>query len=299
MEHLWIYAAVFAAFVQSLRFMLQKQVTEAGLSTAAATFARFVYAAPVVGLGAFFYSNAQIGGLPALAPGYWTYVVVGGLSQILGTVAVVILFSHRNFAVGMTFKKTEVMLTVLSGYLILGDSVSVYGIAAIALGFCGVLALSGQAARFTWRDLISRASLIGLASGVIFSISGPAYRGASLAVMSDDPLIRASITLACATAFQTVVLLGWMLWREQDQLRAVFVRWRLTGMVAVASMLGSMGWFTAYTLQSAAYVNAVGQVELIFSMIISYFVFSERSTPREYAGIALICASVLALILFG
>ena len=68
MEHLWIYAAVFAAFVQSLRFMLQKQVKEAGLSTAAATFARFVYAAPVVGLGAFFYSSAQIGGLPALAP---------------------------------------------------------------------------------------------------------------------------------------------------------------------------------------------------------------------------------------
>jgi drug/metabolite transporter (DMT)-like permease len=299
MDTLWIYAAVFAAFVQSLRFMLQKQVKDAGLSTAAATFARFVYAAPVVGVGALFYANAQGGELPALAPGYWGYVLLGGVSQILGTVAVVILFSHRNFAVGMTFKKTEVMLTVLSGYLILGDSVSPLGVAAIVVGFFGVLALSGQGARFAWRDLISRASLIGLASGVIFSISGPAYRGATLAVASDDPLIRASITLACATAIQTLILLVWMLARERDQLRAVFIYWRLTGMVAVASMLGSMGWFTAYTLQSAAYVNAVGQVELIFSMIISYFVFSERSTMREYAGIALICVSVVALILLG
>lgn len=279
--------------------MLQKQVKQAGLSTAAATFSRFVYAAPVVGFGAVLYANASDGALPAIAPGFAGFVVLGAVAQILGTISVVMLFSYRNFAVGMTFKKTEVMLTVLSSYLILGETVSPWGIAAIVVGFFGVLALSGQGARFSWRDLITRASLIGLASGVIFSISGPAYRGATLAVMSDDPLIRASVTLACATALQTLILATYMGLRERDQLRAVFVHWRLTGMVAVASMLGSMGWFTAYTLQSAAYVNAVGQVELIFSMLISYFVFSERSTAREYAGIALITASVVALILFG
>jgi drug/metabolite transporter (DMT)-like permease len=295
---LWIYAALFAGLLQALRFMMQKQLKDAGLSTAAATFSRFAFAAPVMAVGVFVYARQTAGALPEVdAVPFLLYVAAGGISQILATICVVVLFAYRNFAVGMTFKKTEVMLTVLSGYLILGDSVSFWGIIAIAVGFFGVLTLSGTGARFAWRDLVSRASVLGVAAGLIFSISGPTYRGATLAVMTDDPLLRAAVTLACATALQTVILGTWMLWRERDQLRAVLVHWRVTSLVAIASMMGSMGWFTAYTLQTAAYVNAVGQVELIFSMLISHFVFAERSTRREYTGIALICVSVIALIL--
>ena len=113
MEHLWIYAAVFATCVQSLRFMLQKQVKEAGLAPLRPTF----------------------------SPGYWGYVTAGGLSHTLGTDAIVILFSHRNFALGMTFKKTEVILTVLSGDLILGDSMSVNRIALICASVLALILL--------------------------------------------------------------------------------------------------------------------------------------------------------------
>ena len=62
-------------------------------------------------------------------------------------------------------------------------------------------------------------------------------------------------------------------------------------------MLGSLGWFTAFTLQNAAYVRALGQVELVFSVLAAWLVFRERSSGRELAGIALIALSIAAIVL--
>ena len=46
---------------------------------------------------------------------------------------------------------------------------------------------------------------------------------------------------------------------------------------------------------NAAYVFAVGQVELIFSLLIGAFWFRERLTGREYLGMAVLTVSILAI----
>ena len=63
-------------------------------------------------------------------------------------------------------------------------------------------------------------------------------------------------------------------------------------------MLGSVGWFTAMALQNAAYVRAVGQVELIFTFLTSVKVFKEKVTVNEVFGTVLIVGGILVL-LFG
>ncbi len=55
-------------------------------------------------------------------------------------------------------------------------------------------------------------------------------------------------------------------------------------------------WFVAFTLQNAAYVNAVGQIELIFSILASRMFFKEKISTREFMGILTIIVSVLVLI---
>ena len=69
--------------------------------------------------------------------------------------------------------------------------------------------------------------------------------------------------------------------------------------MGVASLGGSVGWFTAFTLQNAAYVFAVGQVEVIFSLMASVMFFKETITRRELTGIALLTVSILLLVLVG
>ncbi len=290
----WIPITLAAAAAQTLRYMLQRHLSVTGLSAGGATFARFVYSAPLVALLLLTYVTLRQVDLPAFSPRFWTFAVVGGVAQILATVCIVLLFSLRNFAVGVTFKKTEVMLTALAGLVILGESVSLAGIVAIAIGLGGVMLLSREKGG-AWR--LNRAAGLGLLSGVFFAISAVTYRGATLALASPDAVLRAGTTLAMVTAVQSLILGVWLIWRERGQFTATLRHWRIGVLVGVTSMIGSFCWFTAFTLQNAAYVFALGQTELIFSIAASVLFFREAITRREVAGMALISLSVVVLIL--
>lgn len=295
---LWIIVTLAAAFFQTLRFMLQKHLSGLSLSAAGATFARFLYSAPLVALGVGLYLTLTGAAFPTVPASFWPYAIAGGVSQILATVFVVMLFKSRNFAVGITFKKTEVIQTVFVGLVVLGEGVSPIGFAAILLGLIGVLVLSGAPEEaFSLRGLWNRATGLGLASGLFFAVSGVGYRGATLELTSDDPFLRAGVTLALVTAMQTVLMVLWLMARERGEIRRVVSAWRMAGLVGITSMLGSFCWFTAFTLQNAAYVNALGQVELLFSIMATVFVFRERISGREGFGIVLLTGSILTLVL--
>ena len=68
--------------------------------------------------------------------------------------------------------------------------------------------------------------------------------------------------------------------------------------MGLTSIGGSFCWFTAFTLQNAAYVKAVGQIELIFSILASVLFFREKITGREFLGIGLISLSVIAMVVW-
>lgn len=296
----WIPITIAAALTQTVRFMLQKQLKTAGLSTGGATFARFVYSAPLVAALILVYASLSTQPIPGMPGRFWGFALSGGLAQILATMCVVALFSFRNFAVGITLKKTEVVMTVIAGALILGEGIVFAGGVAIGVGLIGVLLLSdppGGSGPF-WRRIVNPAAGLGLLSGVFFAISAVGYRGASLSLESGDTALRAGVTLAVVTASQTLAMALWLAWRERGQIAAVLRAWRVAGAVGLASMVGSFCWFSAFTLQNAAYVNALGQVELIFSLAASALFFRERVTARELAGMGLLGVSVLVLVLF-
>ncbi|WP_109467360.1 DMT family transporter [Albibacillus kandeliae] len=295
---LWIPVTVAAATFQTLRFMLQKTLSATRLSAAGATFARFVYSAPVILAILAIWLKLTGTELPAVTPLFWTYAAVGGLTQILATVLVVLLFKQRNFAVGITFKKTEVMQTALVGAIVLGEGISLGGFLAILVGLAAVLVLSKtpDVAGPWWRALVTPASLTGLASGALFAVSGVTYRGASLQLDAEAPL-RAGVTLAAVVTMQTLAMTIWLLWRDPGQIRAVWVARCTAVWVGLTSLAGSFCWFLAFTLQNAAYVNALGQVEMVLSLLASVLFFRETIHRREMLGMALLGVSLLTLIL--
>jgi drug/metabolite transporter (DMT)-like permease len=65
--------------------------------------------------------------------------------------------------------------------------------------------------------------------------------------------------------------------------------------IGVTSAVGSIAWFTAFTLQNASYIRAVGQIEVVFTLLISVLYFRERISSLELAGIA---ATVAGILLF-
>lgn len=291
---LWVIFSVIAAFAQTLRFAVQKLLAGGSLSPAAATWARFLWSWPLAFALALSYGRATGAAWPTLTGEFVAYGFAGGVFQILATICTVSLFRQRAFAVGITFKKTEVMLTALVGFVLLGDAIPAWGAAAIALGFIGVLLLSDPP---DGGSLFNRAAGIGLLSGVLFALSAVTYRGAALALDTDDPILTGGITLAVVAAWQTAILGIWLRVREPGQVSATVRAWRPTLVVSVFSLVGSWSWFAAFSLMNAAYVFAVGQVELIFSLVIGWLWFGERLTTREMLGMAILGASIIAVAL--
>ncbi|MDQ7069802.1 MAG: DMT family transporter [Rhodobacterales bacterium] len=295
----WVLLSVGAAFFQTLRFVLQKQLAAVTLSTGGATFARFFYSVPLILALLAGYLAVNRLQLPEMNATFWGFALIGGLGQVLATLCVVALFKLRNFAVGITFKNTEVMQTAVVGLVVLNEGVSWAVLGAIFIGLIGVLVLSDTPERTgDWRKRIfNRAAGLGLLSGFLFGISGVCYRGASLEIASDDAALRAIVTLAAVSTAQLIGMGIWLSLRQPGQIAKVIAARRTAGLIGITSMAGSLCWFTAFTLQNAAIVKAVGQVELIFSLLASLILFNERLHKQEVLGIALIALSVLALIL--
>jgi drug/metabolite transporter (DMT)-like permease len=292
----WIWITIGAAFAQTLRFALQKRLKVAGFSTMTTTLARFLYSAPLVAVGVFAYAEISAQALPATSGTFWFWSVFGGTTQILATLCTVALFGMRNFAVGITFKKTEVLMTAVFGLILLGDPMGAWGRVALAIGLLGVLALS-EPPELGGARFLNKATGLGLLSGVFFALSAVSYRAAALDLPSGDTALRAGLTLATTTAFQSVAMMVWMGARNPADLKRVFTGWRVAWPVGLTSMIGSFCWFAAFALQNAAYVNAVGQIELIFSLAMGWLMFGERVKARELAGIGLLLSSILLIVL--
>lgn len=292
---LWVLFTLFAAAVQTVRFMLQKQLKGVGLSTGGATFSRFLFAAPIALAAAG--GGLAVTGLtvPPLGPSFWGFILLGAVGQIVATFLTVSLFSLRNFAVGIAFTKTETVQVAAFSALILAEKISIAGWLAIAIGFAGLMLISKTPE--PGARIFGRAALYGVVAGALFGLSAIGYRGATLALEPLPFLLRAVVALAATTCLQTVLMLIWLAWREPGEAARVLRLWRRTLPVGVTGVMGSMGWFAAFALQNAAYVRALGQVEIVFTMLASVLFFREKLRPREAAGIALVVVSVVALVL--
>ena len=296
---LWIPITIAAAFLQNLRSTWQKQLT-GDLSATAATYVRFSFGLPVAIV--YLVSLHLLGGFALPSPNtmFLVYCLAGGITQILGTFLLVALFAYRNFAVGTTYSKTETVQAALFGIIVLGDHPSLGAVAAILVSFAGVVLISMAKSNLTAmnfvRSLTDRPTLMGLGTGAGFGISAVCYRAASLSLHADGFLISASYTLVTVLIIQTVLMGLWLLWREPDQLVKTAKTWKVSSLVGISGAMASMGWFTAMTIENAAYVRALGQIELLFTFASSRFLFKEKTAPLELVGIGLVIGGLLLLL---
>lgn len=297
---LWIPLTIAAAFFQNIRSALQKHL-KGRLSTLGATYVRFIYALPVAFVylvGVYFYSG-QV--LPEFSSEFLIYSLLGGLCQIAFTIFLLWLFSFHNFAVGTTFSKLETVMVAIFGLILLGDELTTIVVFAIAMSTVGLIVLSAAQSKLTWRGLLSglwqKSTFIGLICATFLGASVVFFRAASLSLGLDDFLLSASFTLFVVLVLQTLIMGVGMWIRDRDNLAKVFIHWRPAVAVGVSGGLTSIGWFTAFTLQNATYVRALGQIELLFTFIATVFFFREKILRGELLGIALITASIILILL--
>ena len=297
---LWVVITLAAAFLQNLRSLLQRHL-KGVLSNTGATFVRFGFGLPVGLILLATIAFAGDGDLPVPSLPFAAWVALAAAAQIAAQVLLLYTFGFRNFVVGTAYSRTEPAQAALFGLLLLGEQSGIGTLLAIAVSIAGVMLLSVARTAFSLKALftgfLTRTALLGLSSGALFGVAAVAYRAASLALEGEAGFVpRAATTLVAALVLQTVAMLAWMAWRERPQFAAIRLAWRPAAATGVVGALASFGWFMAMTLQQAAVVKAVAQVEMLFALATSVIVFREHVNLREIAGSALIVAGILALL---
>lgn len=299
---LWIPITIAAAFLQNLRSAAQKHL-KAVMGTTGATFVRFGFGVPFA--LAFVAGLHLLAGYEVPAPNgaFFLWVVVGGIGQIAATFLLIHLFSFRNFAVGTAYSRTEPAQAAIFALIFLGERVTAGAVAAIAISVFGVMLISVAHMQLSWRNLfasvLARNALIGLASGTFFGISAVSYRAASLALEGPNFMMQAAVTLAFVIVFQTIIMAAWMLWKDRAEIGRIARAWKPALFTGFVGATASFGWFMAMTLQQAAIVKALAQIEMIFTFAASVLFFNERINRMEIAGCVLIVAGIVVLVLVG
>ncbi len=298
----WVVISVAAAFFQNLRSALQKHL-KGKLSNSAAAYSRFLYALPfslLYLLGLHWFSGKAT---PTVNSTFFIYCLLGSVAQILFTVILLWMFSFKSFAVGTTFSKLEVIVVAILGAVMLQDRLTATAIVAITICAAGVVTLtagqSGIKVRTLFQQVFSRDTLIGLVCAFFLGGSVVCFRGASLSLQHNDVLMSAATTLVVTLIIQTVLMGMWITWREPEQWKKLAQEWRWATAVGAMGILTSIGWFTAFTMQNAGFVRAVGNIELLFTYLFSTRVFREKVSHIEICGMLLIVTGILFLLSAG
>jgi drug/metabolite transporter (DMT)-like permease len=290
---LWIGFTLVAVVMQSVRTAGQKQIA-GSISIQATTLVRFLFGLPfAVAYFLFLKSTYQ---LEVIDPdwAFFRSASLAAVSQIFATVFLVKALMVRNFAVGTALAKTEAILTAIIGAWFFSATLSFVAYLAVAVGVLGVLVASNW--KITLQDLADNKSIkYGIGAGVGFALASLWIRDASLGL--ELPLLLSAATvLIYMVALQTVICLLWIAIKERNQFKLIAQNILPAVFIGFTSVAGSVGWFTAMSLQNAAIVKTLGQTEFVLTLLITYLYFGERISGREYAGMALVGASVLLLL---
>lgn len=298
----WVLISIAGAFFQNLRSALQKHL-KGKLSNSAAAYSRFLYALPFALIYLLCLNILADKNIPAPNAAFFLYCLAGGIAQILFTVILLWMFSFKSFAVGTTLSKLEVVVVALLGALLLQDGLSAPAMLAIFTCAVGVVTLTagqtGVAFSTLHKQLFGRDTAVGLICAFFLGASVVCFRGASLALQHDDPIMSAATALAVALTIQTLLMGIWITLREPDQWKKLFQQWRWATIVGVAGIVTSICWFTAFSLENASFVRSVGTIELLFTYFFSTRVFKEKVAPFELIGMILIVAGIILLLVRG
>ena len=295
---LWIPITIAAAALQTARNAFQRSLIGA-LSAFGVTYTRFLFGFPFAALYAAVVFIATDTPAPAPRLAFLGLTALGGVTQILGTACLLRLFQLRNFSTGIAFSKSEILQVALVGILVLGDGVSPLAGVAIAVATLGLVLLARETGALGGRDVANgfagRPALLGLGTGAAFAVAAVSFRAASLSLALPFAA-SAAATLAVTTLLQTVLMTAYLRWREPGQLGAVARAWRRSLLPGLTGAAASACWFTAMTIEIAAYVRMLGLIEVLFGYGVTIFGLGERPSRREVVGTLLLVLAIAALL---
>jgi len=292
LSFLWVLFTLLGAAGQTARNAMQRDLTPR-LGALGATLVRFVFGFPfaLLFLGGILAATGQP--LPAINHDFALWTLLGALTQIAATALMLKTMERRSFVVTVAYIKTEPLLVAAMGLLVLHDPLTGGMALAILLAMTGVALISVKPQELTGGVT---PALLGLSSAALFAASAIGYRGAILSLPDTGFVLGATVSLAAGLTVQTLLLASWLVIFQRGTLAALVKLWRPSLLAGFAGAAASQFWFLAFALASAASVRTLALVEVLFAQGVTRFVFRQKTSLREAAGITLLVAGAALIV---
>jgi drug/metabolite transporter (DMT)-like permease len=289
---LWAVFTVIAAFAQTLRNAMQRELTIT-LGTVGATHVRFLFGFPFAIV--FLLAVLLASGAPLPRPlwTFWPWAILGAGAQVAATALMLAAMGERSFVVTIAYIKTEPIQVAVFGLVFLGDALTWPMMTAILVATAGVVVMSTKPGGMGGG---LRPTLTGLASGGMFALSAIGFRGAILSLELPNYVMAATFTLAVGIAMQAMLLSLYLWLRNPSVLLSIVRAWKPSLLAGLAGAIASQFWFLAFALATAASVRTLALVEVLFAQLIARFAFGQRTSAREAAGMLLVICGVALLL---
>ena len=233
--------------------------------------------------------------MPWPTAAFWPWLLLGALSQIVGTGMMLLAMNDRSFVVTTAYLKTEAIQTAIFGFVFLGDHLTALKVVAILIAtdrrrHCR--AAAGRREEFCRPE--ADAARPGRRRGVRAvggRLSRRDHHGAGVSFVT-----AASYTLVFGLFVQTLVLTIYLLARAPDVLKKILGLWKPSMLAGFIGAFASQFWFLAFALTAAANVRTLALVEVLFAQAVAYYSFKQPLSARELSGIVLIVIGVALLV---
>jgi drug/metabolite transporter (DMT)-like permease len=297
---LWILFTILATFFQTFRNIEQKHLGKK-IDALSASWSRFILPFPLA-IITVFYTAKNINHDFLIA------CLICSTLQILGNVLMIKTLQYRNFSIGVAFCKTEALQSVMIGFLIFNQFVSNFSVISIFIATFGVILISNLKFKNGFKGFISSlkspATGFGLMSGFCFSITGFNIKNATIALFENgfNQIQAGFITLFWIIFLQNFcfAIIKTLQQRFKKDLKLIFNLENKIGFykTAIFSFCGSIFWFLAYSYGEVILVKTLGQIELVFALLVSQFYFKEKHHLKEIIGIFLIITGIILVLNF-
>lgn len=287
----WVFFTLGAVVMQTFRNALQSKLS-AHMSTSGVTLSRFLFAPPIalIYLALLYAFSNQV--IPEFSVLFICFVLLASVMQIFATSLMVVLFKQKNFAIGAGLAKSEALVAGVLGTLFFGSQLNLFGWIGILIGAAAIFVLSGGGRK---GQLSLKTVIIGLACGTCFALTSLYVREASHLLNVPFPHSAAWVLL-WVLCIQTCLLVSYIAIKDRSTFTSLKNNAKMTFATSATSCFGSICWFSAMALQHVAYVKTLGQLEVLFTILIATFWLKNKVKKHEIIGLLLIAAAAVLVM---
>lgn len=285
----WIFSSL-ASITQTSRNVVMKSLGHK-LDEYINVWGRFTFLLP------FAFILSAYHGFPKVGSYYWFFSILAGFLQVIATIFLSKAFKHGDISMSVAIWKLEVIFVLILGIIFLGEKITYLSVIGIIITVLGVYLLNIEKSHISFLEPIkhlfkSKDLRFALLSAIAISPTVILFKET---ILLSDPYFSTLTNYTFASIFMFMIVFRTSK-KSFPRLKKFTLQFIILGLTAfISSILTSF----AYKMVPAAYVEAVEQLELLFTATAGVIFFNEHQRVKEiWMGCCVIIFGIV-LVIFG